>query len=119
MGVDDVCILVCLSNGLIIPTDGKQLYYFSDCKTDTFIYVSGVLVSLVHSTTLTVKHLCCGCGCCQLLLAGKLEFQPTRQWKVQKKALIKMLAEEISPSDIFTPSDCLHLREEKASGLTE
>lgn len=49
MGVDDVCILVCLSNGLIIPTDGKQLYYFSDCKTDTLIYVSGVLVSLACS----------------------------------------------------------------------
>lgn len=119
MEVDDVCILACLSNDLIIPTDGKQLYHFSDCKTDTFVYVSGVLVSLACSLNDTVKHLCCGCGCCQLLLSGRLEFQPTHQWKVQKKTLIKMLAEEISSSDIFTPFECLHLGGEKTSGLFE
>lgn len=70
--------------------------------THSYTLVGCWCLLLVHSTTLTVKHLCCGCGCCQLLLAGKLGFQPTRQWKVQKKALIKMLAEEISPSYTWT-----------------
>lgn len=41
MEVDDVCILECLSNDLVIPSEGKQLHHFC-IKLDMFVYVSRV-----------------------------------------------------------------------------
>lgn len=44
MEADDVCILECLSNDLVIPSDGKQLHHFS-VKLDLFVCVSRVPVA--------------------------------------------------------------------------
>lgn len=44
MELDDVCILECLSNDLVTPSDGKQLHHFS-VKPDAFVYFSRVLVT--------------------------------------------------------------------------
>lgn len=39
MEADDVCILECLSNDLVIPSDGKQPHRFS-AELDAFVRVS-------------------------------------------------------------------------------